>query len=142
MALASTAVKSPAGICGKLRKTPISNRLPSPYLRDETAHLNAPAHTRCRTPALIHCGTGEDAAGDGEPAVGPLTATMPDARLQMVPGAGHRPWLDDPAAAAEGHAVLSHPPTTQTSKVNLVYTCLLATCHFIQSNLVPPRQIS
>jgi len=53
------------------------------------------------TPSLIYCGAGEDALGAGEPVVSPMATTMPDARLHMVPGAGHLPWLDDPEAAAE-----------------------------------------
>jgi pimeloyl-ACP methyl ester carboxylesterase len=63
-----------------------------------------------RVPTLFYCGTGEDAAGGGEAVVGPMAATMPNAELQMVPDAGHLPWLDDPQVSAQatseflGHA--------------------------------------
>jgi pimeloyl-ACP methyl ester carboxylesterase len=53
-----------------------------------------------RIPTLFYCGTGEDALGGGEPIVGPMAATMPNAELQMVPHAGHLPWLDEPQASA------------------------------------------
>jgi pimeloyl-ACP methyl ester carboxylesterase len=54
-----------------------------------------------RVPTLFYCGRGEEALGGGEPIVGPMVATMPDAELQMVPHAGHLPWLDVPQASAQ-----------------------------------------
>jgi pimeloyl-ACP methyl ester carboxylesterase len=54
-----------------------------------------------RIPTLFYCGRGEDALGAGEPVVGPMIATMPDAELQMVPHAGHLPWLDEPQDSAQ-----------------------------------------
>lgn len=62
-----------------------------------------------QTPTLFYCGRGEDALGGGEPVVGPLASTMPTAVLQMVPHAGHLPWLDDPRAGAKAATeFLSH----------------------------------
>jgi pimeloyl-ACP methyl ester carboxylesterase len=54
-----------------------------------------------RVPTLFYCGEGEDAVGGGQAVVGPMAATMPYAELQMVPHAGHLPWLDDPQASAQ-----------------------------------------
>ena len=63
-------------------------------------------------PTLFWWGT-DDTFG-GEAVARHLVETMPDARLTMVPDAGHLPWLDDaPAAAAAttaflGSAVVPH----------------------------------
>lgn len=54
-----------------------------------------------RIPTLFYCGRGEDALGGVQPVVGPMVATMPNAELQMVPQAGHLPWLDEPQASAQ-----------------------------------------
>jgi 2-hydroxy-6-oxonona-2,4-dienedioate hydrolase len=43
---------------------------------------------------------GADDTFGGEEAARRLVAAMPDAELEMLPGAGHLPWLDDPAHAA------------------------------------------
>jgi 2-hydroxy-6-oxonona-2,4-dienedioate hydrolase len=43
---------------------------------------------------------GADDTFAGEPAARHLVDVMPDARLTMVPDAGHLPWLDDAAEAA------------------------------------------
>jgi pimeloyl-ACP methyl ester carboxylesterase len=52
-------------------------------------------------PTLFYCGTGEDTVGGGEPVVGPMATTMPNAELLMVPHAGHLPWLDVPQDSAQ-----------------------------------------
>lgn len=52
-----------------------------------------------RAPALLVWGT-EDFYG-GEAVARAMTAAMPDARLEMLPGAGHAPWMDDPERCGE-----------------------------------------
>ena len=47
-----------------------------------------------------HFWWGEDDTFGGEAVARHLCATMPAATYQMVPAAGHLPWLDDPATAA------------------------------------------
>jgi pimeloyl-ACP methyl ester carboxylesterase len=47
----------------------------------------------------------------GPPSIGERAASlMPDARVDVIPGAGHAPFLDDPEACAR--LVLSTPPST------------------------------
>jgi pimeloyl-ACP methyl ester carboxylesterase len=43
---------------------------------------------------------GEDDTFGGADVAHHLVAQLPDAKLRMIPAAGHLPWLDDPAAAA------------------------------------------
>jgi pimeloyl-ACP methyl ester carboxylesterase len=43
---------------------------------------------------------GADDRFGGERVAAHVTSTMPDARLRMIPDAGHLPWLDDPEGAA------------------------------------------
>jgi pimeloyl-ACP methyl ester carboxylesterase len=43
---------------------------------------------------------GEDDPFGGREVAERLAALLPDARLEMAAGAGHLPWLDDPARAA------------------------------------------
>lgn len=43
---------------------------------------------------------GEDDTFGGEDVAMAMAAAMPDAELEMMPGQGHLPWLDDPAHAA------------------------------------------
>lgn len=51
------------------------------------------------TPVLILSGT-EDPVG-GEPVVRNLAALLPRATVEMLPGAGHLPWLSNPARFGE-----------------------------------------
>jgi pimeloyl-ACP methyl ester carboxylesterase len=55
-----------------------------------------------RVPTLYWWGA-DDAFG-GEDVARHLVDVMPDATLTMVPDAGHLPWLDDPAGAADATA--------------------------------------
>ena len=49
---------------------------------------------------------GEDDVFGGRDVAEGLAAAMPDAQLEMLPAAGHLPWLDDPEHAAQ--AVMTH----------------------------------
>jgi pimeloyl-ACP methyl ester carboxylesterase len=67
-----------------------------PHWRD--LRLTAEMLSAVRVPTLFWWGA-DDTFG-GEQVARDLVAAMPDAQLQMVPDAGHLPWLDDPRAAA------------------------------------------
>lgn len=54
----------------------------------------------------VHLFWGTDDIFAGEAMARELAASLPNATVQMVPGAGHAPWLDEPELAAE--AVLRH----------------------------------
>jgi pimeloyl-ACP methyl ester carboxylesterase len=55
---------------------------------------------------------GADDTFGGEDVARHLVEVMPDARLTMVPDAGHLPWLDDPAAAAAASAAFLEAEVT------------------------------
>jgi pimeloyl-ACP methyl ester carboxylesterase len=55
---------------------------------------------------------GVDDTFGGEAVARHLVEVMPDARLTMVPDAGHLPWLDDPAGAAAATAAFLHAEVT------------------------------
>jgi pimeloyl-ACP methyl ester carboxylesterase len=50
------------------------------------------------TPVLLLVGT-DDPVG-GEPESHQLASLLPDATVELLAGAGHLPWLDDPACFA------------------------------------------
>jgi 2-hydroxy-6-oxonona-2,4-dienedioate hydrolase len=63
---------------------------------------------RVTTPTFFLWGA-DDPFG-GEEVASRLVAAMPDAHLELVPAAGHLPWLDDPERAARRVAAfLRHP---------------------------------
>jgi pimeloyl-ACP methyl ester carboxylesterase len=56
---------------------------------------------------------GADDTFGGEEVARHLVAVMPEAKLTMVPHAGHLPWLDDPAAAAAATAAFLRSEVVQ-----------------------------
>jgi 2-hydroxy-6-oxonona-2,4-dienedioate hydrolase len=66
--------------------------------RADAIRLTDDLLARVTVPTLFWWGA-DDTFG-GEVVARHLVEVMPDARLTMVPDAGHLPWLDDPAAAA------------------------------------------
>lgn len=54
---------------------------------------------RVETPVKFLWGT-DDPMG-GADVARPLTARMPNAELDLIEGAGHAPWMDDPVSAAQ-----------------------------------------
>jgi pimeloyl-ACP methyl ester carboxylesterase len=53
---------------------------------------------KVKAPTLLHWGTADSFGG--EDVARRLAGLLPDATLDLVPDAGHLPWLDDPARAA------------------------------------------
>jgi pimeloyl-ACP methyl ester carboxylesterase len=66
-----------------------------------------------RVTAPTHFLWGEDDTFGGADVAGRLVDTMPRASLEMVPDAGHLPWLDDPDHAAT--VVMTHLSAEVTS---------------------------
>lgn len=70
------------------------------------------------SPTLFYWG--EDDAFGGEEVARKLTRVLPHAQLEMVPEAGHLPWLDDPARAARATVeFLSEPARRTVGEVRL-----------------------
>jgi pimeloyl-ACP methyl ester carboxylesterase len=61
---------------------------------EQDAHALGAVDVPCRV--LI----GTDDVVGGEPVARELVAALPRADVDVMPGAGHLPWLDDPALAA------------------------------------------
>jgi pimeloyl-ACP methyl ester carboxylesterase len=70
-----------------------------PLLRmDDRMLLSADLLGEVRTP--VHCLWGEDDPFGGIAAARTFVGLLPDARLELLPGAGHAVWVDDPERAA------------------------------------------
>ncbi|GJM37024.1 MAG: 2-hydroxy-6-ketonona-2,4-dienedioic acid hydrolase [Acidimicrobiales bacterium] len=54
-----------------------------------------------RVTAPTHLFWGDDDLFGGETVAREFAAALPDASVEMVPGAGHAPWIDAPVAAAD-----------------------------------------
>lgn len=54
----------------------------------------------CKLTMPVHLFWGEDDPNGGEVTARLLVAQLPNATLEMVPGAGHAPWVDEPDWAA------------------------------------------
>ncbi len=65
---------------------------------DDSLELDADDLAAVKAPCLILSGT-EDPVGAG-PVAHRLASLLPHAHVEMVDGAGHLPWLDDPARIA------------------------------------------
>jgi 2-hydroxy-6-oxonona-2,4-dienedioate hydrolase len=63
--------------------------------------LELPADVFARVTAPTYWLWGEDDEFGGRDVAERLAAAMPDAQLEMLPSAGHLPWLDDPDHAAQ-----------------------------------------
>lgn len=75
-------------------------------LRGPIDAVRHPVELLARVSASVHLFWGTDDIFGGHPSAEELAGALPDARLQMVQGAGHAPWLDEPELAAS--AVLRH----------------------------------
>jgi 2-hydroxy-6-oxonona-2,4-dienedioate hydrolase len=90
----------------------------SPLRGLERLHLPDDVLARVRCPTLFIWG-GRDPFG-GAAAARALVARIPDAELELMPDAGHSPWLDDLDACARGmtaflHAGAARPATIDRS---------------------------
>jgi 2-hydroxy-6-oxonona-2,4-dienedioate hydrolase len=88
----------------------ISKRPQGPDLRPGP---DDPDDVLARVTAPTHFLWGEDDTFGGADVARRLVATMPRASLEMVPDAGHLPWLDDPDHAAT--VVMTHLSAEVTS---------------------------
>jgi 2-hydroxy-6-oxonona-2,4-dienedioate hydrolase len=70
--------------------------------------VRLPAESARRLTMPVHLFWGGDDPFGGERNATEFASTLPDASVQMVPNAGHAPWLDEPELAAQ--AVRAHLP--------------------------------
>lgn len=66
---------------------------------DPQVFLSEELLAHVKSPQLLHWGTADSFGG--EDVARRLAGLLPDATLDLVPGAGHLPWLDDPQRAAD-----------------------------------------
>lgn len=71
------------------------------HLRGPASEIKHSAELLARVVAPVHLFWGTDDLFGGAKPARDFAAQLPNAELQMVEGAGHAPWLDEPELAAE-----------------------------------------